>query len=514
MKKVLSCLILLLAFFSLAAGELRPLSGGVCLRYDDNQKPEVWRAMMKTFAAHGGHFSASLNMLDFTDEYFPIVRELAAAGHEIIDHAPNHRMFKFRAADQADFARFRHHPGVAYADEKSRWLYLKYTVDLNRNHPKGRGSFRNGKLYDPVPAEIFKKIPANFPRMIYIPSQKKLAAVRNSAEKGLFDVCSFYDNQSAGLPELTDAEFIWPRERGMIQPDDQALMLLIEAVQKRCKNIGIAPPAVWVQPAGWEPIMQTPAMLRTYAKMGYKAADCLENRLAWFYGDPDFAVSRYGTSARALSLDIAELPQVKTLIADSVAQHHVLTIIAHIRTRNMEKYLSDTGKLLAWLKEHDIPLAGMEKWTDHLASASTPADAEIMPDCRTDRDGNGRADGFFASPGTSFTITADGAKLQGKGPGKLEIPSLCGMRKGKNIFRILLKGHPGAPVRFTFIQRDSLNRVKATATHGAVFDQNGIMEKTFEIDIQTQTAQLYTGLAFISLKTPVIVQKISLQAKK
>ena len=84
MKKVLSCLILLLAFFSLAAGELRPLSGGVCLRYDDNQKPEVWRAMMKTFAAHGGHFSASLNMLDFDDGYFPIVRELAAAGHEIV----------------------------------------------------------------------------------------------------------------------------------------------------------------------------------------------------------------------------------------------------------------------------------------------------------------------------------------------------------------------------------------------------------------------------------------------
>ena len=91
--------LLLTVSVSITVQALPPLTGGVCLRYDDNQKPEVWRAMMELFAAHNATFSASLNMLDFAPEYFPVVRELAAKGHEIVDHAPNHRMFKFRAAD-------------------------------------------------------------------------------------------------------------------------------------------------------------------------------------------------------------------------------------------------------------------------------------------------------------------------------------------------------------------------------------------------------------------------------
>ena len=507
--------ILPVLILSCGAAEIPPLTGGVCLRYDDNQKPEVWAAMMELFAAHDATFSAALNMLDFSPEYFPVVRALAEHGHEIIDHAPNHRMFKFRAADAAEFALYQNHPGVEYADAESRWIYLKYTVKLDvPSHPRGRGNFRDGKLFQVVPAGIFGNIPVNFPRMIYIPAVKKIVAVRKTAEDGVFQVCSFYGSESAGLPELTGAEFIWPRGRGMIQPDDRALELLISVVRRRCELIGIAAPRVWVQPAGWEPVMQSAAMIRTYGKNGYVAADCLEDRLAWYYNDPDFAVSRFGTSARALSLDVAELPAVKTMIADAVAQHQVLTVIAHIRTGNLNKYLSDTAALLLWLKEHDIPLRSMADWTNFLASAQTPRDAQIMPDCRTDRDGDGRPDGFFASQGVQLSIVADGAQLSGRGAGKLEIPGLCGMLKGKNLVKIMLKGPPGSPVRFTFIQRSAAGRVTATAVDGAVFDQDGTLERDFVLDIAPGTAKLYTGMSFISLRRPVILQSITMRAQQ
>ncbi|MBR2625430.1 MAG: hypothetical protein IKD23_03415 [Lentisphaeria bacterium] len=498
------------------AVELTPLTGGVCLRYDDNQMPETWRAMLKVFNSRGAAFSAALNMQEFPEAYFPVVRELAGAGCEILDHAPNHRMFKLRPASLSDFEQWSKHPGVAYADPESRWLYLRYDLDLT--HPanlKGQGTIRDDKLTAVTPEGIFGKIPENFPRMIYIPEVKKLVAIRSTADKNIYQVCSFYGSESAGLPELKNCSFIWLRGNGRIRVHPESMQLLIEAVRKRCKDIGIPAPAVWVQPAGWEPLMQSPAMIGVYGKAGYAVADCLEGKKAWYFNDPDFHISRFSTSSRALSLDIAELPAVKTLIADGVARHHVLTIIAHIRTRNMEKYLADTGTLLDWLAEYRIPLAGMKKWCDFIASSQTPSGSQIMPDLSCDRDGNGRPDGFFASGGAELKVSPEGAVLtRQRGPGALEIPELCGMEKGKNVFHIVLRGHPGSPVRFTFVQRTSSGKVTASAVKGGLIGKDGILDMQIPLEIVAKTALLDTTVSFISLKTPAVIKQITLKKAK
>ena len=124
MKKRLIAMILSAgAAVSAVAGA--PKEGGLCFRFDDNKTVRQWTQVAEVFNRHGVPFSAAFNTQSLTGkpEYKALLMKLEAAGHELLDHTPDHRMYAIQARSAEEFARYRKEPGVHHADEKSRWIY-------------------------------------------------------------------------------------------------------------------------------------------------------------------------------------------------------------------------------------------------------------------------------------------------------------------------------------------------------------------------------------------------------
>ena len=99
MRNSLTLTLFLFAGVSLFSAEARPVpkTGGVCFRFDDNKPPEQWRMMGELFERYGYRMSLALVSQELNENQARVLRELAGKGHSLMDHLPNHAVYRIRA---------------------------------------------------------------------------------------------------------------------------------------------------------------------------------------------------------------------------------------------------------------------------------------------------------------------------------------------------------------------------------------------------------------------------------
>ena len=454
MKKRLIAMILSAgAAVSAVAGA--PKEGGLCFRFDDNKTVRQWTQVAEVFNRHGVPFSAAFNTQSLTGkpEYKALLMKLEAAGHELLDHTPDHRMYAIQARSAEEFARYRKEPGVHHADEKSRWIYLSYIPELEHigNRPF-RATVRGNELTD-VPAEMLRSL--HRAAMIYVPQAGEVFGVMPDKTTGVLKLVSFWGEDNVNLPEMKNMELL-RMGRYAISPTDDGMRFLARESAANFRKMGLKAPAGWVQPGGWEPPVGPGELARIYGgEFGYVAADSHAGTGPWgcSFNDPEPFIRRFQMIPNNETLEKDSVARMKTLIADFTAKHRVMMMLSHMAAYRVpggfRNFLKRYDELLKWVREKKIPVHTVSGWSRKLYGEKERAPQfNIMPSLTRDLDENGRPDGYVLNKDTT---AKDGVLLFPARDGRVfSIQGLAGLEKDENRFRFSCKAVPGTKLIFQF----------------------------------------------------------------
>lgn len=347
-------------------------AAGVVLRFDDAHPVEQWKELAAAFDAEGlkASFAVPMGFVK-TEEQRVFLREAAANGHEIMDHAYHHGVFYDVCRTAAEFEAARKLPCVAEADGKDRFVGFKF--DFDRNHPGNRafrGSITNGVLV--VSAEEAKRL--RRPNKVFVPSLDRFFGFFDAPD-GRIQLRSFYRSreQVRGI-DVPEGELLLCDHRAFMVCED-ALRYQARLSREAFRRCGLPEPKTWIQPGGWEPWVSVDLFRKVYAKeFGYTAADCIPGSGPW-NGDPkapDPEIARY-TFRPTSYLDSASVTQEsirKTILAARDAGR-ALCFLSHMQPSPKMKggwteWMAETRALLKWLNEKDIPVRTMSGMADCL----------------------------------------------------------------------------------------------------------------------------------------------------
>ena len=343
---------------------------GVVLRFDDAHPVGQWRQLAAVFDAAGVKMSLALpagHVKDAEQEAF--LREAAANGHEIMDHAYDHALYSCRCRDAAEFAALTNLPFVAEADAANLRLCFRHRLDLDHaRNRKFRGRVEGGKLIvAKSEARKFRR-----PDKIYIPSQRRAFGFRESPS-GEMKLFSFWHPTPVALPDSPEEEMVYCDQRAF-SLDDDVLRFQAGRSIEAFKRLGLPPPKTWIQPGGWEPWLPAESLRRIYAfEFGYTGADCLvgcekdgmaaDLSLAPFMFRPlSYLDAKSMTSAK-----------IRAAIEDAVEHNRPICFLSHMHPPEggtWEGWLAETASLLKWLRENSIPVKTFSEVTASMSGIS------------------------------------------------------------------------------------------------------------------------------------------------
>lgn len=490
--------------------------GGLCFRFDDNQTPAVWRKMADVFERNGARFCAALNTHSIADnpEYGELLRRLSSAGHELLDHTPDHMMYGIRARSAEELERYRKEPAVHHVDPERRIAYLRYEVNLefwaNRVF---RGSIRGNELYD-----ISDGMERFLHRgsMIYLPLAGEIYGVAEK-KRGKLKLVSFWNEDVVSLPEMKHLELLL-MNASAISPTDDGMRLLAREARADFRKLGVEPAKVWIRPIGWEPAVAAEVLFRIYGReFHYCAADCPTLGRKWSCIFSDTA-SRAAFSMRTNSatLERKSVAEMKTLIADSIAGHRVLMMAGRMNARHLpggfEALLRRHDELLKWIREKKIPVRTVSEWARELYETRLDPRRNVLPSPARDLDGNGSPDGYRLTRGT---LARNGMLLLPPGNGEVfAIKELAGLEKEENLFRFSASGQPGTKIvfRFAFHRRGRLYPEKCEPLVFTVA-KPGWQTYSAEVNIPRSSIALDLVCLLENAAAPVELKEPSLTAK-
>lgn len=319
----------------LALGQMSPeflvveKKPALVLRFDDNKSPQQWQEIAEIFEAIGGRCSFAVNPAWLNEEQWAKLRELSARGHEIMDHTPQHAIFKLE------------HDGkvVLYCPE----------VDLaHAGNVRVQASMTNGVLRSEDSAFIrVQRARLKF----FVPSIGKFYGLgtdcgpklKESAEQKCSDFWGRWTEDSFERCEvvlLDDAA---------VQPSLELLRAQARESVASFKAHGLPPPKTWIRPGGWEGPVDWRRMKAVYGdEFGYKIVDAasgegLEPYSPWNYGS-DFGFFDFEP----------DVEKVYSKAAAALAGGHSFAYISHQWTNDRAQYLDRCRQLAEKLKANGI----------------------------------------------------------------------------------------------------------------------------------------------------------------
>ena len=235
------------------------------VRIDDNHSPDEWRKVCAIFERHGFRCSLAVNVAQLDEGQGRTLRELAARGHEVLDHTPNHSLYSVSYPDDAAFGCARKLPFAHDADERSRTVFFDPVVET--------AHVRNRTMRAKV-------------------TDGRLVVVNGEIGKPMYSFVKFASRD--GVFGLTGADFVlrdfWRRKpkppldtgecdalvlaEEAIQPCEGLLRELAAVSREGFMRFGLPPPKVWIRPGGWYPGYSQEAIERIYGReFGYIGAD-------------------------------------------------------------------------------------------------------------------------------------------------------------------------------------------------------------------------------------------------
>ena len=237
------------------------------MRIDDNHTPEQWEAVCSIFEKHGFHCSLAVVSARLSEAQGACLKGLAARGHEIMDHTPNHSIISMTCPDAAAFERVRRLTFVHDSDAVGRKVLFNCAAD--DSHPYNRtirAKVTAGRL---VVAKGHRKRLGNMYSFVKLPTRKDVFGLK--AGEGGFILHDFWGRKIA-TPFDMDENDVIVYDKCAFRIDDGAVRELAKATRERFDHFGIPPPKSWVAPGGWFPWVPQEQLERIYGReFGYKA---------------------------------------------------------------------------------------------------------------------------------------------------------------------------------------------------------------------------------------------------
>lgn len=299
------------------------------LRFDDNKTPQQWQEIAEIFEAIGGRCSFAVNPAWLSEEQWAKLRELSARGHEIMDHTPQHAIFKLEHDGKIDL--YRPEVDLAHA-----------------GNVRVQASMTNGVLRSEDPAFIkVQRASLKF----FVPSTGKFYGLgtdcgpklKESAEQKCSDFWGRWTKDSFERCEVVLLDDM------AVQPSLELLRAQARESVASFKAHELPPPKTWIRPGGWEGPVDWRRMKAVYGdEFGYKIVDSsggegLEPYSQWNYSS-DFGFFDF-------------VPDVEKVYAKAVAaleRGHSFAYISHQWTKDRAKYLDQCRQLAAKLKAGGI----------------------------------------------------------------------------------------------------------------------------------------------------------------
>ena len=324
------------------------------LRFDDNKSPQQWQEIAEIFESIGGRCSFAVNPAWLSEEQWAKLRELSERGHEIMDHTPQHAIFKLEHGGKVD-------------------LHLPEADLAHAGNVRVQASMTNGVLRSEDPAFIrVQRARLKF----FVPSTGKFYGLgtdcgpklKASAEQKCSDFWGRWTSDSFGPCEvvlLDDAA---------VQPSLELLRAQARESVASFKAHGLPPPKTWIRPGGWEGPVDWRRMKAVYGdEFGYKIVDAaggegLEPYSPWNYGS-DFGFFDFES----------DVEKVYAKAAAAIAAGHSFAYISHQWTNDRAKYLDLCRQLAEKLKANGIRLTTYSHILDPLGESSQGVRSDSKP---------------------------------------------------------------------------------------------------------------------------------------
>jgi len=417
------------------------------MRCDDNHSPVQWKQVAEAFEAAGFRASFAVNSSSLTAEQGACLKELAARGHEIMDHTGQHAFYSMQFHSAVDCAALTNASFVAAVSPGGKSLLCKSEIDWK--HPsllKFTGAISNGELVV-TDRTALKRL--HFSAKFYVPSLDRWFGVSRVDGNRRFYL-DFWGRRLRDDFAVAETEMLTVPQDA-IQPSLGLLRAQARLSRDNFDRFGLPRPTFWIQPGGWESFLSWDRLRAVHGgEFGYHGADAIVGGSQWrgSFNDPDPERGRWTFQSDFGYLDEGnDLPRVKRRLADSLAKNRSFSYISHMnggRCGGWSEWLRLTREFAAWLKTAGIRVTTHTKLVDAIYAESLPAGTDVFPLLTRDLDGDGLPDGVKLDHGATCDLKTGVVTLD-KGQ-SLCVDGLCGLARGKMELAVQAEGTPEAEV--------------------------------------------------------------------
>jgi len=458
-KLFTATVLLLLANFALAQTATKNKVGGVCFRVDDHQTASKWRDWNALFNKHQLKFSLAINASRLYNDTAArnALIEIAASGHELMDHTPDHHMGFFNARNVAEANTYANNPAVDHingvkvcvkvAEPRLDFFTGESAVNLigNRLISVENGGFAgiNGNPFFPL---------------VYLPSLGKYAVYTSVQNRDLSNpdtlVLQTYWQETWPLDTLYNIAYHRIRTED-VRSNVSSNVLLAERSKQLFAEFGLPVPKTWIQPGGSYALLNRLDAEAFSASVAYNAAAVNILSAQKCYNEVDTNNNkRFGLQGPDFYEESQSLQVLKNTISDRSARHFNSFGLSHMHNvaGGWSVFLNKVDSLLLWCKEHQIPVRTYNEWGSILFDSVPNPMVNILPPLHKDLNGNALPDGYNSVQGflTNDGVAAAHTSSVGSANNNANIASiqnLGGVEKGENLVSVYTKGQVGDSIR-------------------------------------------------------------------
>ena len=317
------------------------------MRIDDNKPVSWWRDVGDIFERHGFRCSFAVNSAELSEEQGACLKELAARGHEIMDHTPSHSIYLVRYPDAESFERARRLPFAHDADPEKRKVFFNW--EARDDHPDNTTFRARVEANRLVPAD--EKSAPKGQCFVKLPGHEGVFGLKTV--DGNLELRDFWGRKTPEPIDLPECDIL-RYAPSALRPCDGLLRELASVSRERFDHFGIPRPTSWVFPGGWCSGIPQDGMERIYGRgFGYRAADAQIGdakrwESPWFLAYNQMLFFDQGPDVTAEAL----VDGIEKRLA--AGKWHIT--LSHMMTKDIKDFLAKTERFAQLLEERRIPV--------------------------------------------------------------------------------------------------------------------------------------------------------------
>jgi len=433
---------------------------GICFRVDDRQDASKWRDWNKLFNKYGYKFSLAINVTGLIDDTACLnaLKEVAASGHELMDHTPNHHMGFFTVKKAADTIKYYQNAAIDHINGTK--LCLKLDTPITTKYVgEGMVNLIGNQLISVSNGE-FATLNGN-PNytLIYLPTKKLVVVYSNllNKDKTNPDTITLQTYWQENMK--FDTVYNIPYERltsSDIRTMPESNLLLAQRSVELFEECGLPKPITWIQPGGNFALLSKQDVKLFANKVGYSAGAVNIQSAQKMYNEVDtLGDKRFGVQGADFYEENNNFNGLVNIFSDRIARNFHSVGLSHMHNvqGGWTIFLGRVDSVLKWCTDNKIPLRTYNKTASILYDSVASSLVNTFPSLTIDLNRDGKPDGYTVN--TVNFDSLDGVEISGfksfyssiSNTNIASINSLGGLEKGLNKLSMYTKGQTGDSIR-------------------------------------------------------------------